>query len=327
MRQHTTFVASIAPIALVCSIAAPALAWNDYGHQLSAYLAYKGMTPEARAVANWLLRQHPQYNMLIEHCPEGFDKDLYAFMRAATWPDMLRSESNPLHKTDHHGPWHYVDYPINRDDAKGPIPVELWMPGSDPENVLQALQKCEADLRNPSITDADKAKMLCWYLHLMGDLHQPLHTTGVFTKALPEGDRGGNLFIINDAGHIQRLHAFWDNILGVDKDAKNIAARGAQIQASPALSRESLKSDLAHTTSIAWAKDGHELAKSVVYADGKLPGTEVQPDAPLPKAVPELAKEYRENGTKVAEKQIALAGFRMTDGLNTLLGPPAEKAK
>jgi hypothetical protein len=320
MRFQTSLVA---PIVIVGALAPQALAWNDYGHELSAYLAYRGLTPEAKAAVNALLKQHPQYDLLVAKCPEGFDKDLYVFMRAATWPDMLRSEANPLHATDHHGPWHYVDYTIDQDGVHGPAPVVEWKPGTDPENILQALQKCEADLTSKDVSAPDKAKMLCWYLHLTGDLHQPNHTTAIFSKKYPEGDRGGNLFIVSDAGRITRLHTFWDTILGDSRDPVSIVARGNELAALPELTREGLKDSLEHQAASDWAQEGHDLAKSVVYADGKLEGVVPPDEKQLPKEAPALPKEYRAAGTKVAQARISLVGYRLADKLNVLAASAA----
>jgi len=41
-------------------------------------------------------------------------------------------------------------------------------------------------------TDEEKEIYLTWLLHLIGDIHQPLHCTAVFSEQFPNGDKGGN---------------------------------------------------------------------------------------------------------------------------------------
>ena len=41
-------------------------------------------------------------------------------------------------------------------------------------------------------TDEEKAIYLTWLMHLVGDIHQPLHCTAVFREQFPNGDKGGN---------------------------------------------------------------------------------------------------------------------------------------
>jgi len=311
-----TFPWISAPIAVVCLVAAPAVAWNDFGHMLSARLAYAQLSPEARARLTAILKKHPQYEALADKCPLNTDKDLWVFMRAATWPDMLRTTTNPLHATDHHATWHYVNYPIDRDGVKGPTPDPVWKAGTDPANILQALQKCAAELKDEKLPDADKAKALCWYLHLVGDLHQPLHATALFSKDFPKGDRGGNSFIVDNGGRISRLHSIWDGILANDEIGANVDARAKQLEQAPEVSKDKLKPELAKTTYVQWAQESYELAKTAVYANGELKNAKPAGNDTLPTTAPALPAKYIEEGRKVGEKRIVLAGIRIAEGLN-----------
>lgn len=308
MRSHFYFAA---PAAIVFVATAPAVAWNDFGHMLSARLAYAHLTPEAKAKWNAVLKEHPQYEALADKCSLNTDKELWVFMRAATWPDMLRTRTNPLHATDHHPTWHYVNFPIERDGVKGPVPELEWKPGTDPANIVQALQKCEAELKDAKLPDADKAKALCWYLHLVGDLHQPLHATALFSKDYPKGDRGGNLFIVDNGGRISRLHSVWDDILANDEIGANVDARAKQLEAKPELAKNKLAAEFAKKSYEQWARESFELAKTAGYQSGKLKGEKPAANDTLPVTAPALPAKYIEEGKKVAEKRIVLAGHRI----------------
>ena len=57
-----------------------------------------------------------------------------------------------------------------------------------------------------------KAIALSWLFHLVGDVHQPLHTAQLFTVEYPNGHRGGNEICVRvtQARQPMDLHRFWD---------------------------------------------------------------------------------------------------------------------
>ena len=60
-----------------------------------------------------------------------------------------------------------------------------------------------------------KAIALAWLFHLVGDIHQPLHTAQLFTVEYPKGDRGGNEICVRvtQARQPMDLHKFWDGVI------------------------------------------------------------------------------------------------------------------
>ena len=58
-------------------------------------------------------------------------------------------------------------------------------------NILTALAENESVVRNQNDGE-QRAIALAWLFHLVGDVHQPLHTAQLFTVDYPQGDRGGN---------------------------------------------------------------------------------------------------------------------------------------
>src|SRR6185437_15260252 len=69
-------------------------------------------------------------------------------------------------------------------------------------------------LASASASNELKSYDLVWLLHLVGDVHQPLHTTSRFTHSQPQGDEGGNLVSLCEKPCRQELHAYWDNLPG-----------------------------------------------------------------------------------------------------------------
>lgn len=305
--------------AIVATLAAtPAFAWNDFGHKVIAYIAYRDLTPLAREKVDAILSKHPQYEALIGRDKDG-DAKLMAFMGAATWPDMLRSNSNPLHATDHHSQWHYVNIPLSFDGTKGPEPKFDWNPDTDPQNVVQALAKCERDLGDPKLDDDAKSRQVCWLLHLGGDLHQPLHSVALFAKNAPSGDKGGNSFWVAYDDRPVNLHSFWDRALGEAKSASRVKEKAETLRKRKGLRRSDLTDRLRATTAQGWASESAAIAKSTAYLEGKLEGTltENKPDS-----APALPKGYVTSAETESEMRAALAGYRLADELNKIFGSP-----
>src|SRR5438128_1518435 len=149
-----------------------------------------------------------------------------------------------------------------------------------------------------------RAVALAWLLHLVGDIHQPLHSSSRVTPAepLPKGDEGANTFHLDDN---RNLHAYWDRILdaaiapepGEDSIAyaSRIARQIDRVAGAPA----------AATDALSWAHEGLRLAQTVVYT-GVSRGS-----------APSAA--YHAEALKVSEGQIALAGYRLAALLNAAL--------
>src|SRR5262245_21216716 len=90
---------------LVMLQVAPACGWNDVGHLLAAELAYRQLSTadKAKAVAirkaafddpdgAGLKRFQQDLTSGMPHHLSPADQDRYLFVRAATWPDMIRDE-------------------------------------------------------------------------------------------------------------------------------------------------------------------------------------------------------------------------------------------
>ena len=50
-------------------------------------------------------------------------------------------------------------------------------------------------------------------VHFLGDIVQPLHNMGRFTRKYPDGDRGGNAFKLKSKYGVTNLHSLWDKVL------------------------------------------------------------------------------------------------------------------
>jgi hypothetical protein len=280
------------------SAAAPALAWNGTGHELVAQVAWDQLSPADRHAAIGLLRAHPRFEKdLMQDLNPGENPNEHAFRVAATWPDLVKSPVNPLERTEDHKPWHYVDYPYDRDGQHGPMPAEAWDGHAVPTDLLQAMQMVTAQLRDPAT---------------------PLHAVSLFSKTYPTGDQGGNLIHVRTLDSPDtNLHSVWDGIEGMSYQPlvlHNIAARIEREHPRP-----TELAALAKTDPKAWAQESERLAEDVVYLNGKLVGVTRDQAADNPDGVPPVPAGYERQAHKLADAQIAVAGYRLADLLHELL--------
>jgi S1/P1 Nuclease len=156
---------------------------------LSAAIAYQILrqeNPPTIEKVKAVLEKHPwyanQWQARLQDVPVA-DHGLVLFMQAARWADDIRAQD----KAQHRPPWHYINIPFKPEGQ--PASVQIREP--EPVNILTALAENESLLKNEK--DAErKAIALAWLFHLVGDIHQPLHTAQLFTVEYPKGDRGGN---------------------------------------------------------------------------------------------------------------------------------------
>ncbi len=163
-------------LTVLLGTASPVMAWGPIGHRITGAIADENLSGVARAQVRLLLGT----------------EDL---AEAATWPDDMKS--NPAEFWQKQAsPWHYVT--VREGDAYKPS-------DAPPEgDALTALPRFTATLRDPKASQEDKRLALRFIVHIIGDLHQPLHVGG-------GNDRGGNDFKVTWFGKETNLHSVWDS--------------------------------------------------------------------------------------------------------------------
>jgi hypothetical protein len=299
----------LAALAFALAPLSPALAWNHFGHMVVAAAAYDQLTPAAKAHVKKLLALNPSYKDWLS---QGADPDQTAFVVAATWPDEIKKPEMHYKKDGEHpkGPeaganigyadtlqhryWHFIDMPFSSDHT--PL-----IPPESP-NALTQIRVFGKTLSSDA-GDSIKSYDLVWLEHLVGDVHQPLHTASRFTVQQPKGDEGGNKVSLCDKpGCRDELHAQWDELLGKSNkpdDAVKYARKLPQPDSRAA----------GITDPQVWVNESFAIAQHQVYVSpvGDGPGP-YKLDAP-----------YRAAARQVAQAQAALAGARLAKLLNSQL--------
>jgi hypothetical protein len=301
------------------------LGWGSIGHMTVAYVAYQKLTPSAKARVRDLLKLNPDYAAWDKQVPAGAsadDRDQMIFMIAATWADDIKgdarysddgpdpntpdgaSSSQNIGYTDlfRHRYWHFIDTPYYIDGTSG-----YTIPAPNALTQIAAFRVVLASTQSDDLKSYD----LVWLLHLIGDIHQPLHATTRVSTAEAKGDAGGNsVKLLGDAA--SNLHSYWDDLPGADCSFCSNKAHCADraIVLGKALKPATVKSS--HIIDAGrWISESFAYAQSAVY---KAPIASA--DGPYT-IVP--GSSYERAAVALANKRVALAGARLAEVLNTEL--------
>jgi S1/P1 Nuclease len=310
IRRHLPLL--LAALAWLAVTGPVAHAWNNTGHKAVAWIACQEMDAGTKTKLYEILKNHPHFeSFLTKDIPAGADKVDWAFMNAAVWPDWIRGGPRAIRKFNQ-PTWHYFDKPyLAVDDKEVADKILADFARSDRGEAVKRIDESLKILKKPAESAEDKeerAVRLCWILHLIGDLHQPLHAATLCTRELPGGDKGGNYVWVTrrGAGLPINLHAVWDRMAGNFEEEQALLGLARLIQTKTKVTDEQRKVTSADT----WADESFELAKSRVYVFHGTPIDKVfAPKAP--DKAPELPADYEKESTQVAYDRIAQAGVRL----------------
>jgi hypothetical protein len=267
-----------------------------------------------------VLKLNPMYAEWT-HGVSDDQKGLVAFLHGAVWPDCIKqsscsagyisdggdtppgqpSDSQNIGYSDKfmHKYWHFVDLPY------------AGSPG-EPPKTPNALTEIELLSQAIGTDESENLKSydVVWLEHLVGDVHQPLHCTSRFTKNHPQGDAGGNYVPFCQNQCKDELHAYWDGLLEDKPSIEEVTQTAERLAPDP--SSKPAGADNADPHS--WVDDSFGLAQTVVY----IPPISTDND---PKTIisPRPDASYKSKALSVAQSQVVLAGYRLSELLNAKL--------
>ena len=214
----------------------------------------------------------------------------------------------------HSGPWHYINLPFKPEGQ----PASVQTRDPDPVNILTAMAENERIMTNENDPE-QKAIALAWLFHLVGDIHQPLHTAQLFTVEYPKGDRGGNEICVRvtQAGQPMNLHRFWDGVITSSSNLTRLQNEATALRNRQEFQRSQL-TELGSTDFESWAKESFEIATMIAYRNGGLIGSARggNKDCTAVKAAPVLPVGYVISASWIADRRMMLAGYRLADLFN-----------
>ncbi len=269
--------------AFTCGLVGPAAAWGPEGHSIVAEVAQQRLSEPAAQLVRKLLKGR-------------------SLASIASWADDYRATHPETEQ------WHFVDIPLNvttYDAARDCRPNK-----QSGDCIIAALDRVQKDLR--CATGEAQVQALKFAVHLVGDIHQPLHTVkekkggneiavDVFMRGLLDcptcavAHTPVNFHMAWDETLIQRT--VWDWGAYVDR-LENGWLQTAEAKAEdPAANHAPID----EKTFIAWAEDTHKAAQTVWYLR---PADDVLDDRYLRDVLP------------IMDRQLGIAGLRLARFLN-----------
>lgn len=272
---------------MICST--PALAWGPQGHALIADIAAAHLSPAASAQVARLLARDGH-----DHLDE-----------IASWADAIR------HQRRGTGRWHYVDIPL---DASH---YEAARDCPHANCVIARLAAFAHVLGDRHAAPAARVEALKFVVHLVGDVHQPMH-------AEDDHDKGGNDVRLTYFGRRRSLHSIWDGVI-LDRALGLTVHRHYTIDYGPTrrtaarldgditarqrrIWSRAISAETIQRAATRWADQAHRLARTVAYGDLPAPPRR------------NWSGTYQQAAWPVVRRQIERAGVRLAVVLNAELG-------
>jgi hypothetical protein len=257
-------------VTLMSCTAPIANAWGASGHRIVAIIAARHLKPQARQRIAQILGPHVSLESV------------------ANYADAVRNSRPETYN------FHFVDIPKSANNYDPDRDCRM-----DPEKgdcVIAALERFKAQVNDPHESLAKRRFALKFIVHLVGDLHQPLHC------ADNNNDHGGGRVNVKWFGTSTNLHKVWDTEI-ID------AARLTDNEFADALDSDLTAAQIQtrqQGTVLQWVLESHRLAREHAYA---IPDNK------------ELDQEYYDANSGIVDEQLLRGGLRLAKFLNSIFAP------
>jgi len=320
--------------AALCSFCvAGAFAWDHPAHMTTAAIAFMEVErtkPELVDKLELVFMAHPDTSpfWVAAGDSRGKERAKRMFIEGARWADDTKG-------TIHDRPtWHTARWPIIAKDAppeaKAAAEARKGRPAGQ---AIEALVMNYAMLSSAETNSAERASALAWLLHLIGDIHQPLHVSDQYSKEFPAGNGSGTLEYVMDPVNEKPipLHLLWDSNI-YRSTALDAIEQNAQelVEKYPRSAFPELKGLEGPEDCEKWARESYDVAVDFAYGYGIKTVSDSEKDLDTDKAVkkmvayilhgispledaPAVPAEYWEKLQQVVQRRITLAGYRIAD--------------
>jgi hypothetical protein len=170
MRLKTFWIVSLVLVSIL-----PSFGWGQTGHRVVGEIATSQLKPCTEKKIAAILQGE-------------------SLAMCSTWMDEVKSDK----AYDHWDPWHYCTIGDHQSYAEAGTPSQ--------GDILMKLDEITRELETKKFKHGGEANAIKILVHLLGDLHQPLHVGR-------GDDKGGNDFKIKYFGKSSNLHRIWDSDL------------------------------------------------------------------------------------------------------------------
>ncbi|KAL4503898.1 hypothetical protein ABPG72_022528 [Tetrahymena utriculariae] len=293
----------------VLLIVSSVFGWWDGGHMITVEVAKQ----EILARDPSLYQKIEKYITILNPLCDARSQ---TFVQAASWADDIKDPAMNFWDK-----WHFFNKPINEEGLYVVLDQD-----SLNNNSINALKRCVQELQknntnpinNHDNISVQQAIMMRYLIHIVGDMHQPLHNTNLFnyTFATSQGDLGGNkenVLLLNGTSMV--LHFYFDSgALRLANFSRPLSQEQEQQVTDFAASfraeypRSFFNERINITLPEIWAQESYEIAVRNIY--------------PYLKLTNQVTPEWDNLQYEMIKQQIAIGGYRLADLLTSVFNPP-----
>ena len=238
-----------------------AFAWGPTGHRVVGQIAEDHLSTKAQKAVHRILGDE-------------------SLATAATWMDDVRSD----HAYDYMRDWHWVTIP----DGSNYTAAEKNPDG----DAVEAINRMVTALKSDTLSPARQLFCLRVLIHLVGDLHQPLHVGR-------GDDKGGNSFQVQWFGKGSNLHRVWDSGM-IDEEGLSFSELAAALDHVNNVRMQQMVRGKAAD----WAQENIAFRQQIY----------------LPEKGADLGYGYKYENWPLVEQQLLKGGIRLAGLLNAIFG-------
>lgn len=242
------------------------MAWGTNGHRICGQIASSYLTPQARKAIKEILGDEP-------------------IAMASNWADFIKSDDNYKYLYE----WHFIDF----DKAYTLEEMQQYLAADTKVDAYTKINFMIGELKKKDIPKEKKLLYLRVLIHVIEDVHQPLHTGHT-------DDKGGNDIKVKWFNNDTNLHSIWDSQL-IDFQQLSYTEYAAAINHTTVVQRaEWQKAPLSQ-----WLYESNQVAEKLYI--------EIKPGETL-------SYKYNFSHLETLNQQMLKAGVRLAGVLNKLFG-------
>jgi hypothetical protein len=265
--MRTGFLKYCFIIAFVIYLPVQSMAWGLLGHRIVGEIADQYITAKTRAAIKSILGNE-------------------SIAMASNWADFIKSDTSYRYLST----WHYINTPKGLNYAQ----YQDYLKHDTTTDAYTKLNFLIAELKKKSLSLDKKRMYLRLLIHIVGDLHQPLHVS-------PEGTTGGNDIKVNWFAQATNLHSVWDSYL-IEQQQLSYTEYTKAINFTTVAQRQALQKDPIGK----WLFESYSIA------------TELHNE--LTEQNPKLGYLYNFQHLQTVNDQLLKGGVRLAGLLNQIFG-------
>ncbi len=246
------------------------ISWGSAGHRTVALIAERHLTPAAKREVGKILGTE-------------------SLVDVSNYADEIRT--NRMY--NYTGAWHYINVePGLTFDQFSAAVVSMKT-----DNVYKMVKAYEFALKDKHLGARQRATALKYLVHLIGDLHQPMHVSN-------GADEGGNKISVSFMGENGNLHGLWDSGL-IEHEGLSYKQMAEKYDTATDVQIKKWQSD----DLMIWLWESYQIS-SILYKETA--------------ENTNLTDDYYKAHLPVVQKQIEKAGIRLAGVLNALFSEEAK---